>query len=52
MLLQICTDFTATPGILLSSHTLQFASVKGRSHFERGVFPLALNYRSRACYAQ
>ncbi|OUJ21355.1 hypothetical protein BTO19_26835 [Vibrio parahaemolyticus] len=50
--LLISTHFTATPGIPLSSHTLQFASFKGSSHVERGDFTLDLTYRLRALYAQ
>ncbi len=52
MFLQISTDFTPTPGIPLSSHTLQFASFKGSSHVERGDFTLDLTYRLRALNAR
>ena len=50
--LPISTHFTATPGIPLTSPTLQHGSFRGRLRVEPGGFTTDLPHRLRALYAQ
>src|SRR5215813_5897400 len=50
--LPISTHFTATPGIPLTSPTLQHSSHRGNFRVEPGDFTTVLPHRLRALYAQ
>ncbi len=50
--LPISTHFTATPGIPLTSSTLQHRSFRGRLQVKPGDFTTDLRHRLRALYAQ